>query len=571
VRNAAPPEPPQERVGLSTNAAGLAVPSAWQRARTRMRAEDPFVGWASSISIALLALFLRLWNLGKPREFEFDETYYAKDAWSLLHDGYARDYVEKANEHILAGQTTGQWKSTPEMAVHPDVGKWLIALGEKAFGMDPFGWRVAAAVVGALMVLVMCRFARRLTGSTLLGCIAGLLLCFDGLHFVLSRLALLDIFVAFFILCGVHCIVADRDWYRARMARLVPEQINDSQAWGPVRGLVFRPWLLAAGVCWGLACGSKWEALYPMAAFGLLAWIWSAGARRSFGVRWSVPKSMLADGIPAFVQIVMVGFIVYVASWTGWLVNAHQYEEHLSATQYTQFVAEGKTCDDPATRNDDQWPTATEPDASGIGEVTQSLRSLWYYHQDVYSFHTHFLNCSSHDYASNPGGWLLLNRPVGVAADTDIKPGTQGCNAPADSDCLRQVLLLGSPAIWWAGSLALLFALVMWIGARDWRYGVAVVGAASTWLPWLQYDDRPIFSFYAIITLPFLVLALTLAIGRVLGRSTAPGPRRTAGVVLVGAYLVLVLLNFAWFWPIWTNQLLTHGEWLDRIWFTRWI
>ncbi|KQW49474.1 glycosyl transferase [Nocardioides sp. Root1257] len=524
-----------------------------------MRAEDPFVGWASSIAVALLALFLRLWNLGKPHEFEFDETYYAKDAWSLLHYGYARDYVEKANDHILAGQTTGQWKTTPEMAVHPEVGKWLIALGEKAFGMDPFGWRIAAAVVGALMVLVMCRLARRLTGSTLLGCIAGLLMCFDGLHFVLSRLALLDIFVAFFILCGVHCIVADRDWYRARMARLVPEQINDSRAWGPVRRLLFRPWLLAAGVCWGLACGSKWEALYPMAAFGLLAWIWSAGARRSFGVRWSVPKSVLADGIPAFVHIVVVGFLVYVASWTGWLMNAHTYEQHLSATQYTHYAG------------GQDWPTRTEPDASGLGEVTQSLRSLWYYHQDVYDFHTHFLNDSTHDYASNPGGWLLLNRPVGVAADTDIQPGTQGCNAPAGSDCLRQVLLLGSPAIWWAGCLAVLFALLMWIGARDWRYGVAVVGVATTWLPWLQYDDRPIFSFYAIITLPFLVLALTLAIGRILGRSTAPSPRRTAGVVVVGAYLVLVLLNFAWFWPIWTNQLLTHSEWLDRIWFTRWI
>ena len=170
-----------------------------------------------------------------------------------------------------------------------------------------------------------------------------------------------------------------------------------------------------------------------MAAFGLLAWLWSAGARRSFGVRWSVPKSVLADGIPAFVQIVMVALIVYVASWTGWLVNAHPYEENLSATQYTHYDG-GK-----------DWPTRTEPDAEGLGEVTQSLRSLWYYHHDVYDFHTHFLNDSTHTYASKPSGWLLLNRPVGVAADTDIQPGTQGCNAPSGSDCLRQVLLLGSP------------------------------------------------------------------------------------------------------------------------------
>ena len=55
------------------------------------------------------------------------------------------------------------------MVVHPEVGKWLIGLGESAFGMDPFGWRVASAVVGSLMVLVMIRLARRVTRSTLLG------------------------------------------------------------------------------------------------------------------------------------------------------------------------------------------------------------------------------------------------------------------------------------------------------------------------------------------------------------------------------------------------------------------
>jgi dolichyl-phosphate-mannose--protein O-mannosyl transferase len=536
-----------------------------------VRLEDPFIGWSASIGVTLLALFLRLWHLGKPHVFEFDETYYAKDAWSMANFGYVRDYTDKANDNILNGQVTGNWKDDPSMIVHPEAGKWLIALGEKAFGMDPFGWRIASAVVGALMVLVMCRLARRLTGSTMLGLVAGLLLSLDGLHFVLSRLALLDIFVAFFLLCGVHCVVADRDWYRAKMARLTPAQVTDARGWGPVRGLLFRPWLLLGGISWGLAVGTKWEAVYPLAAFGLLVWLWSAGARRSFGVRWPIVKSAVADGIPAFVHLVVVGLIVYVASWTGWLIHAHEYEEHLSSTQYTRFVAEGKTCDDPNKENDDRWPTASQPDAHGLGEVVQSLRSLWYYHHDVYEFHTHFLNCSTHTYASKPSGWLLMNRPVGVAADTGIKPGTQGCDAPAGSDCLRQVLLLGNPTLWWGGCLALAFALVMWIGARDWRYGVTIVGAASTWLPWLQYDDRPIFLFYAIITLPFVVLALTLAMGTLIGPSTEPSPRRTAGVIVSGAFFVLVLVNFAWFWPIWTDQLLTHSEWLDRIWFSRWI
>lgn len=566
--------PRAPEVGLSATAEGRPVPSAWARACGRLPAEDPFIGWSAALALGLLALFLRLWRLGTPREFQFDETYYAKDAWSLLNNGYVRGYVDDANDQILSGTTDGLWTDGPSMIVHPEVGKLLIGLGEKAFGLDPFGWRVASAVVGSLMVVVMVRLARRMTGSTLLGLVAGLLLMLDGLHFVLSRLALLDIFVAFFTLCAVACVVNDRDWYRRRLAARLPSP-PDPTSWGPVRALLFRPWLLAGGVCWGLAVGTKWTALYPLAAFGLLVWAWSAGARRSFGVRRPVLRSLVADAPTAFAHLVLVAFVVYLLSWTGWLANAGEYEEGLSSTQYTQYSGEGR-CDgetfvDDAPDREARWPTATEPDASGLGEVTQSLRSLWYYHQDVYTFHTHFLNCSTHTYQSQPSGWLLLNRPVGVAADTGIQPGTRGCTAPAGSDCLRQVLLIGTPMIWWTGIIAVLFAAAMWIGARDWRYGVAVVGVASTWLPWLLYDDRPIFLFYAVLTLPFVVLALTLAIGRLIGSSREPSTRRTVGVVVAGSFLVLVLLNFAWFWPVFTHELMTHSAWLDRIWFARWI
>jgi dolichyl-phosphate-mannose--protein O-mannosyl transferase len=540
--------------------------------------EDPFVGWVGAIAVTLLALFLRLWKLGTPKEFLFDETYYAKDAWSLLRFGYARDYVDgdKTNAAFLAGNPDGHWKDTASMAVHPEVGKWLIAAGEKVFGMDPFGWRVAAAVAGSLMILVMCRLVRRMTGSTLLGLVAGLLLSFDGIQLVLSRTALLDIFVAFFLLLAVHCHVADRDWYRVRLARLTAgEGGRVTSGSGPVRGLLWRPWLVGAGVSWGLACGTKWEAIYPLAAFGLLTYAWSAGARRSFGVRGALARSAVLDGVPAFLSVVGVALVVYTATWTGWLVHAHQYEKDLSSTQYTQYSGQGH-CKDTSYISDNpntkaRWPTATEPDASGLGEVVQSLRSLWYYHQDVYTFHSHFLNCSTHTYASKPSGWLLLNRPVGVDADTKIQPGTQGCDAPTGSDCLRVITLLGTPALWWGGCLAIIAAAALWIGARDWRYGVAVVGTLSTWLPWLQYDDRPIFIFYAVITLPFLVLAITLLMGRLLGSTSTPTPRRTAGVIVSGAFFMLVLLNFAWFWPIYTDQLLTHSEWLDRVWFSRWI
>ncbi|HEY9564667.1 MAG TPA: phospholipid carrier-dependent glycosyltransferase, partial [Nocardioides sp.] len=258
------------------------------RVRERMtplgRLEDPVVGWIATVMVGALALFLRLWRLGSPKEFEFDETYYAKDAWSMLQHGYVRDYVDKADDAIIAGDLGSLWDSDkPSMVVHPEVGKWMIAAGEQVLGMDPLGWRISAAIVGTLMCVMMVRLVRRITGSMMLGVIGGLLLCLDGMHLVLSRLALLDIFLAFWLLAAVSALVIDRDWTRERMTRLATAE--NIATWGPLKGLWFRPWRLVAGICFGLAAGTKWSGLYALAVFGILVWLWDSGARRAIGVR----------------------------------------------------------------------------------------------------------------------------------------------------------------------------------------------------------------------------------------------------------------------------------------------
>jgi dolichyl-phosphate-mannose--protein O-mannosyl transferase len=133
------------------------------------------------------------------------------------------------------------------------------------------------------------------------------------------------------------------------------------------------------------------------------------------------------------------------------------------------------------------------------------------------------------------------------------------------------VLIIGNPVLWWGSLVALAVSLVLWVGRRDWRHGLAVVGVAASWLPWLMYAGRTVFNFYAILALPFLVLSATLVIGELLGRSSEPSRRRTLGVVIAGSFFVLVVVCFAWFWPIWTDGLLTHSEWLERMWFGRWV
>jgi dolichyl-phosphate-mannose--protein O-mannosyl transferase len=543
-------------MGLSRTADARVVPSARRRLVPVLPRDGRLAGWGATLAVTALAGFLRLWNLGRPNRFLFDETYYAKDAWSLLHHGYVRGFVDEADKRIVAGRTEGLFTDDPSMVVHPEVGKWLIAGGEQLFGLTSFGWRFSAAVAGTLMVLVLIRLVRRLTGSTLLGCTAGLLLTVDGLHFVLSRAALLDIFLALFLLCAVACLVTDRDWGRLRMAQLVPTGYRTTAAdWGPVRGLRWRPWRLAAGLFFGLACATKWNAVLPLAAFGILVWLWDAGARRSLGVRNARLRSALVDALPAFCYLVLVALVVYVVSWTGWLLHAGDYEQALADTQYGAY-----------------WGDYLERDAHGfVGELTQSLRSLWNYHQDVFTFHTRFLNDAEHTYQSKPQWWPVLNRPVGMQADLGIKPGVGGCDAPEGSTCLRQVLLLGTPALWWGGVLALLYAGYAWVAKRDWRFGVVIVGVLSTWLPWFRYDERPIFSFYAISMLPFTIIAVTMLLGVLVGGPGASYQRRAWGAAAGGAYVVLVVLNFAWFWPIYTGELITTPEWLQRIWFKQWI
>ncbi len=542
---------PSRLAGLGHDVDGTPLPDARRRLQPLVTDSDGRWGWWGPLAVTAVAGVLRFWNLGRPDNVLFDETYYAKDAYSLLLHGYVRESVDRADARIARGDVDRLFTDSADFYVHPDVGKWLIAAGEWLFGMDSFGWRAAAAAAGTLMVLVLARLVRRVTGSTLLGCVAGLLLAVDGLHFVMSRLALLDIFLALFVLCAVACLVADRDWGRVRLAARGPGGRSGAERIGPVRGLLVRPWRLAAGVCFGLACGTKWSAVFFLAAFGLLTWAWDSSARHAIGVRRPVLTSAVVDAVPAFISLVVVAAAVYLLTWLPWLAHAERFEEALGS----------------------DWGAYLETDARGGAEVAQSLRSLWHFHGEVWGFHTgEGLRDETHPYQSDAAGWLVINRPVGVDANVDIPAGRHGCpGPPSGDDCIEQILAIGTPLLWWAGVVALVVAAGLWVGARDWRFGLALVGVLAGWLPWLLFSDRPIFFFYAVTFVPFTVLAVTLVLGRVLGPVDAPPRRRRSRAVAAGAFVALVVANFAFLHPVLTDGLLTNEDWLERIWFTRWI
>lgn len=501
-------------------------------------------GWIGPIAVAILAFVIRVWNVGRPRILMFDETYYAKDAYSLLGHGYVQDFVDTANKQVQRGDTTGLLTGDPSWIVHPDGGKWVIALGEAVFGLDPFGWRIAAVVIGSLTVLVLARLVRRMTGSTVLGCFAGLLLAFDGMHFVMSRLALLDVFLAFWLVCGVACLVADRDWIRERLDRY----------------RIIRPWQLLAGISFGMACATKWSGLYVLAVFGVLTVIWEVLARRRAPKDSPVRRhgwvtTTLVVGAPAFVSIVVVAGLVYVTTWTGFLIH-HELFEARFGRGYGDYSA--------------PWGSYVDRPTTGfLGETRDAFRSLWHFHVMTYDFHTQGLDSAEqHPYQSNPLGWLVMERPVGVEYTGDM-PATE-CGARSGSTCLREVLILGNPIIWWSGVLALFASVVAWIVTRSWRWGVPVLAVLAGWVPWFLNADRPIFSFYAVVVIPFTIIAISLVLAELARAAESPRHRYVVGL-FAGIFLTAVVVTFWFFHPIYTGKIIPYDSWHDRMWFDRWI
>ena len=190
------------------------------------------IRWLAPLVITALAAVLRLIGVAHPHELAFDETYYVMDAWSLWTLGYDGTWGDGANQAFPTGEDL-PLSDQGAFIVHPPLGKWLIALGMAIGGPDDtVGWRISVAVLGTATVLLVYLVARRLTRSIAVATVAALLLAIDGLGIVMSRIALLDGPLTFFLLLGALFILYDRDRTIPVLER--PDPDSPDPMWGPV-------------------------------------------------------------------------------------------------------------------------------------------------------------------------------------------------------------------------------------------------------------------------------------------------------------------------------------------------
>ena len=472
---------------------------------------DRLLGWTVTVFLGLIAASVRFAGLGSPTDGGtpvFDEKHYVPQAWQMLRNGGVED-----NPGF-------------ELVVHPPLGKQLIAIGEAAFGYDAVGWRFAAALASVLCVVLIVRVGRRLTRSTLLGGIAGVLLICDGLSHVQGRMGMLDVFSALFVVAGFTTLVCDRDDVRARMAKVVAEgRVGDSPL-GPRMGV--RWWRLATGVLLGLGCAVKWSGIYWVMAFAVLSVIWDLTARRKAGVAQPWKGTLVRDVAPLGVGA----------------------RARAGGRVLRRLVARGSPAKPP--------PTATPP-PTPCPRCSTSRARCW---RSTRASPRSRRACTRGSRSRGRGRWGCGRCSTTTRATASPAAATPSASAPSCSSARPRC---GGPR-----RSCSAFSLWRVVTRFDWRYGAVLVGYAAGIVPWFMDIDRQMFFFYMTPVVPFLVLATVLIMGEVLGRADIGKERRQTGLLVVGLWVGLVVANFVWLWPILTAEPITQQMWDAQLWLPSW-
>ena len=170
----------------------------------------------------------------------FDETYFARAGEEYLQNLRIYENTHPPLSKLLITFSMMLFGGMPK---GHGLGGWTFLngmIGHMCNGDNPYGWRFLDLVFGALVVMLLYCFAKRVTGSTLFATTTALLLTFDGMHFVQSRTATPEGFVIFFATLAVYAFY--RFW--------ISSQVGE-------RGHVVVPWWAFAGaVAAALAIGA---------------------------------------------------------------------------------------------------------------------------------------------------------------------------------------------------------------------------------------------------------------------------------------------------------------------------
>jgi predicted membrane-bound dolichyl-phosphate-mannose-protein mannosyltransferase len=236
----------------------------------------------------------------------FDEKYYALNAYHYLHKNAISD-INPA---------------------HPQLAILLEAVGIKVFGMNPFGWRFIPNLFGVLLLPLVFLFARRLFNRTSVATLAMLFVSVDFMHFTISRMALLESTVTFFIIASYYFL-----WRYIQLRSIDTKKAFIS--------------LFYTGVMVGVAMACKWSGgfILPM----LFAIVIYTEYKQSKNIR---------QYLVILVSLVLVPSLIYLACYIPYIwVNKLHYWQSFAVLQSAMFTIHDKLAVGGNVANTTMWWT----------------------------------------------------------------------------------------------------------------------------------------------------------------------------------------------------------------------
>lgn len=338
----------------------------------------------------------------------------------------------------------------PYEITHPPLGKVILGLGIRMFGMTPFGWRFMGTLFGVLMLPLLYVFLKNLFGKTVVASCGTTLFAAEFMHLTQTRIATIDTYGVFFILLSYWF------FYRWLTASATPNKKGKtSEGYGA---------LALSGITWGIGCACKWTVVYAGVGLAVLYLI-----HMIFRIRaWNKGGEEHEDGEPAPRK-----------SLAGWLVKTLL----LSVLCFVVLPAAIYTA-------------SYIPYAASKGSVTFAsvFDEMW--RNQSYMLHYHNGVTEPHSYESRWYQWLVDARPILFYL-----------NDMGGSGMTERFASFNNPLISWAGLLSLIAAVVRFVQRRCGKALFLVVAFLSQFLPWV-FIGRTTFAYHYFPSILFLIFCI---------------------------------------------------------------
>lgn len=292
----------------------------------------------------------------------FDEQELVPDRKTHLNSTYFDEiYHARTGYEFVNGYKVYEW-------THPPLGKVLIAVGIKLFGMNPFGWRVVGNLFGIFMVPVFYIMAKRMFKKTWISFLGTVLFTFDFMHFAQTRISTIDVYVTFFIMLMYLF-----------MYRYFQTSFYDT----PLKK-TFLP-LALAGVTFGLGAASKWTAFYACAGialiyFGVLAVRYNEyyNIRKITGEKLPFRECFIKSCLFCVIVFIIIPCIIYLLSYIPYLkTEGADGIKTIIDNQRDIFIYHSKTVvqsEHPFASRWYTWPIMKRPIWYYSGEISENIK-----------------------------------------------------------------------------------------------------------------------------------------------------------------------------------------------------